>query len=101
MSAFTLRDLRAAVPPTSDRPWWALHLINVGSDGKLDRLAAQLPQLSKLKINCLILEVDYAFNFQSHPDLRQGEKPITRAARDGLWRRAARTASSWCRSFSA
>ena len=35
-------------------------------------------------INVLILEVDYHFNFQSHPELRQGEDPITREAAKSL-----------------
>ena len=45
----------------------------------LQQLAKQLPQLAKLGINCLILEVNYAFDFKSHPELRQGERQITKA----------------------
>jgi hypothetical protein len=29
-------------------------------------------------VNVVVLEVDYAFEFRSHPELRSGEKPITR-----------------------
>ena len=39
----------------------------------------QLPQLAKLGINCLILEVNYGFEFQSHPELRHGDRQITKA----------------------
>ena len=60
----------AAVPPTADHPWRALHVISYTNDPALDRLAEQLPQLAKLGINCLILEVNYRFEFQSHPELR-------------------------------
>jgi Glycosyl hydrolase family 20, catalytic domain len=68
----------AEVPPTAEHPWRALHLINIGSDAALQKLAEQLPDLAKLGINCLIVEVDYSFAFESHPELRQGEKPITK-----------------------
>src|SRR5690349_3614501 len=70
---------KAIAPPTAERPWRALHLNNVGSDKKLEVLAQQLPQLAKLGINCIILEVNYGFSFQSHPEMREGEGPITRA----------------------
>jgi hypothetical protein len=70
--------LKAAVPPTADRPWRALHVISYTNDSALDRLAEQLPQLAKLGVNCLILEVNYGFEFQSHPELRQGDRQITK-----------------------
>jgi hypothetical protein len=68
----------AAVPPTAEKPWYALHLINQGSDERLQQLERQLPSLAKLGINCLILEVNYSFNYQSHPELRQGKQPVTK-----------------------
>jgi hypothetical protein len=69
----------AAAPPTADHPWRALHVINYSNDAALDRLTEQLPQLAKMNINCVILEVNYGFEFQSHPELRQGERQITKA----------------------
>ena len=71
------RNAKAAVPPTAEKPWRALHLINYRTDKKLLDLAEQLPQLAKLGINCLILEVNYGFEFQSHPELRHGHQQIT------------------------
>src|SRR3954449_2336820 len=68
----------AEVPPTTNHPWHALHLINHGTDDRLEHLEKQLPQMAKLGINCLILEVNYSFNYQSHPELRQGDHPITK-----------------------
>src|SRR4051794_15340583 len=73
----------AISPPTAEKPWHALHLINQGTDQKLERLAVQLPQLAKLGINCLILEMNYSFSYASHPELRQGDHPITK---DGVSR---------------
>jgi hypothetical protein len=61
-----------------DRPWVALHLIGYGSDAELESLERELPALSSRGVNVLILEVDYAFEFRSHPELRSTETPITR-----------------------
>jgi hypothetical protein len=71
--------LRADAPPTADSPWRALHVIGYATDQRLETLASQLPQLAEMGINCLILEVNYGFEFQSHPELRQGEQQITKA----------------------
>jgi hypothetical protein len=68
-----------AAPPTAAKPWHAVHVINYGSDEALDKLAEQLPALAKLGINCLIVEVNYGFDFQSHPELRANERTITKA----------------------
>src|SRR5437588_9549450 len=73
------QDSNGAVPPTAENPWRAVHLNNYETDKRLDGLAEQLPQLAKLGVNCLILEVDYGFCFQSHPELRRGDKSITKA----------------------
>lgn len=55
-----------------------LHLISHRSDAELERLGNQLPALAKMGINLLILEVNYNFQYQSHPELRAGENPITK-----------------------
>src|SRR5258708_7879336 len=60
--------------------WRALHLLNYQTDEHLAILAEQVPRLAVLGINTLILEVDYGFDFKSHPELRLGASPITRAA---------------------
>ena len=64
-------------PPAGQ--WRALHVLNYQSDAALEELAGQIPTLSEMGINVLILEVDYGFAYQSHPELRMGDKPITRA----------------------
>lgn len=58
--------------------WRGLHLIHHTTDGNLEALGGQLPALAKLGINVLILEVNYGFRFESHPELRQGEEQITK-----------------------
>jgi hypothetical protein len=60
------------------QPWRAVHLLNYNNDPDLEALGQNLPQLAALGINTVILEVDYNFAFQSHPELRRGTNPITR-----------------------
>src|SRR2546425_8998411 len=58
-------------------PWCALHLLNFQNDADLDRIQAELPALAARGVNILILEVDYGFEFRSHPELRSSDRPIT------------------------
>jgi Glycosyl hydrolase family 20, catalytic domain len=64
-------------PAREPEPWRALHLLNYNTDGDLNALGGQVPRLTELGLNVIILEVDYNFRFQSHPELRQGRHPIT------------------------
>jgi len=59
--------------------WRAFHCLNYNTDSDLVELAGEIPALVDRGINTLILEVDYHFQFRSHPELRQGEEQITRA----------------------
>jgi hypothetical protein len=76
--------LRAGFDQTQGRPWCALHLLGFDSDSTLVILERQLGDLSAAGINTLVLEVDYAFEFKSHPELRQGTRPITRSGASRL-----------------
>lgn len=49
--------------------WRGVHL-SVHSDAQAAELQAALPQLADVGVNVLIVEVDYSFAFQSHPELR-------------------------------
>jgi hypothetical protein len=60
-------------------PWRAVHLLNFQNDEDLRKIEAELPALAALGVNVLVLEVDYGFEFRSHPELRISERPITRA----------------------
>lgn len=59
-------------------PWCALHLLGFTADSSLVLLEKQLPELTAAGINTLILEVDYGFEYQSHPELRSADQYITR-----------------------
>ena len=83
----------ARTGPKPAKPWRALHVLNYNTDTELDGLAQNLVTLAEMGVNVLILEVDYNFAFKSHPELRHGTNPITRA---GARRFAAsRSRASW------
>ncbi|MCX6181628.1 MAG: chitobiase/beta-hexosaminidase C-terminal domain-containing protein [Bacteroidetes bacterium] len=72
---FTFVDVHAQ----EEKKWTALHVINYTSDQDLEILIHQLPQLSQMGINMLMLEVNYNFEFATHPELIEGNNPITKA----------------------
>ena len=55
-----------------------IHILNYTSDSLLNVLGEQLPEISGAGINTIFLEVDYSFEFNSHPELRQGDSYITK-----------------------
>ncbi len=73
-----LPALAAGKPAAVEPPWCALHLIEYQNDADLESVESQLPDLAARGVNVLVLEVDYAFEFRSHPELRLAEKVITR-----------------------
>jgi hypothetical protein len=68
----------AAGGPKPGEPWRAIHVMT-GSAESLDALEAQLPALAKLGANVLVCEVNYNFDFQSHPELKARGGAITKA----------------------
>ena len=50
----------------------AIHLLSWTSDSLLVELGKVVPALASKGVNLLVLEVDYSFDFQSHPELRSG-----------------------------
>jgi hypothetical protein len=48
--------------------WRGVHLL-IGNDGQITTLQTQLPKLAAVGVNTLILEVNYNFVFQSHPEI--------------------------------
>jgi hypothetical protein len=60
--------------------WRGVHL-SLGSDNQAAALGQQVPRLAALGVNVLIVEVNYSFDFQSHPELRGGQALTKAAAR--------------------
>ncbi len=62
---------------TRNPVWRGLHLA-VDTGRQAEQLQAELPRLAAVGVNVLIAEVDYSFDFQSHPELRPAQY-VTRA----------------------
>ena len=63
--------------PKTAEAWRGLH-VPVFSDRELSKLEDELPRLAADGVNVLVIQTDYHFDFQSHPELRAQEF-ITRA----------------------
>ncbi len=59
--------------------WRAVHF-RCGDAASLATVMAQVPQLACLGVNRIIMEVNHGFAYRSHPELVQGNDPITAAA---------------------
>ena len=60
--------------------WRAVHVLEYATDADLETFGQNIPKLAAMGINVVIFEVDYNFDFKSHPELRHGKSPITKAA---------------------
>ena len=70
--------LASAQGPSSTKDTWrAVHIMSPGHDGVGQLLRTINEGLAPLGVNVLVLEVNYGFAFQSHPELRS-ESPLTR-----------------------
>ena len=49
--------------------WRGVH-VPIQNDSQLAKLQAALPKLAASGVNVLVVQVDYGFDFQSHPELR-------------------------------
>src|SRR5262249_37295777 len=62
---------------TNDPIWRGVHL-GLHSDQQAGALIEQVPKLAKLGANVLVVEVNYSFDYQSHPEIRP-EQFLTKA----------------------
>jgi hypothetical protein len=69
---------KTAVGPDRGEHWHALHILSYNNDEALERFGKNIPGLAKIGLNVLILEVDYNYEFQSHPELRSSGRVITK-----------------------
>lgn len=73
--------------PARGEPWRGVHL-SVGNVERAEALMAELPELAAIGVNVIVVEVNYGFRYQSHPELRRPNQ----LTRDG-----ARRLSAACR----
>jgi hypothetical protein len=67
---------RPAAVPRTQPLWFGLHVL-IENNPAAEALITELPALAKVGLNMLIFEVDYNYEFVSHPELR-GDDPISR-----------------------
>ncbi len=75
-----LKSNAQQIGPDKGEKWNAIHLLDYTNNEKLALLEAELPALVKKGINVIFLEVDYSFQFKSHPELIEKENYITKKA---------------------
>ncbi|MDB6110979.1 MAG: Beta-hexosaminidase, partial [Pedosphaera sp.] len=63
------KDLHPQTVHTAPPAWRGVHL-GLDSDEQADALVEELPRLAAIGVNVIVVEVDYSFDFQSHPELR-------------------------------
>jgi hypothetical protein len=68
--ASTLRDTTQKVI--------SIHLLGYNNDDDIAELGERVPALAAEGVNLIFLEVDYNFEFVSHPELRAGDHVITK-----------------------
>lgn len=69
---------KKTVGPEPGEAWVAFHLLNYTDDNILAEFGEKIPKLAEMGVNILILEVDNKFDYQSHPELRQGDAYISK-----------------------
>jgi len=87
VSLFLLNGCRNAPPnpsiatiPTTET-WRGVH-VPVRDDQQLARLEQELPQFAAAGVNVLVIEVNYNFDFKSHPELRSSSYMTKAKARE-------------------
>lgn len=66
------------IAPRITPVWFGFHVLMDRTDGT-EELLKEIPALAKLGVNLLIIEVDYNYEYVSHPELR-GDDPIPKEA---------------------
>ena len=63
--------------PQKGEKWIAMHFLNYNSDADIEKLGQLMPDISNKGINVCVLEVDYHFQYKSHPELVQADGSIS------------------------
>ena len=69
LAGCSTHSISAATSPKKNTSWRGVHLF-VQSDKSADDLTENLPKLAAQGVNVVIVEVNYSFDFKSHPELR-------------------------------
>lgn len=58
--------------------WHAIHILRVYTATDMDTLVNLIPQMAEMGLNVVILELDFNFKYESHPELILQKDPITK-----------------------
>ncbi|MHC4171260.1 MAG: hypothetical protein ACYSWQ_30355 [Planctomycetota bacterium] len=62
---------RADASPDSKQPWRGVH-IGIGSGRAVEQVTGVVGDLAGLGINVIVGEINYGYEYTSHPELRRG-----------------------------
>lgn len=65
---------KVIIAPRATPLWFGLHVL-LETKNDAEELLKEIPELAKLGINLLIVEIDYNYEYVSHPELR-GDDPV-------------------------
>lgn len=68
ISFLWVHSVQAAVP--HPLPWIGVH-VGINNARDIGKLRESIPLLGKMGVNALVLEIDYSFQFKSHPELNR------------------------------
>ena len=58
------------------QPWLGVHILTTSQD-KVEQLTEAVGGLAKMGVNCLVAEINYGYEYRSHPELRAGNASST------------------------
>lgn len=76
-SSDSSKSVAPATAPKATAPWLGVHVF-LRNDEMVAALEKELPNFAALGVNTLIVEVNYCFDFKSHPEVR--DQPMIHAA---------------------
>jgi len=71
VSALAVSPVVLAAAPKDSRPWLGVH-VSLGGRRQVTQLMEVVPAVADLGINAIVGEINYGFEYQSHPELRGG-----------------------------
>jgi hypothetical protein len=58
-------------PKDGKEPWRGVH-IGIGSEKAVEQLTSVVGELAKLGVNVIVAEINYGYEYRSHPEVRRG-----------------------------
>ena len=69
IAAFSILLASSALAPNQSHPWRGVHILMTTQD-KTEQLTEVVAKLAEVGINVIVAEINYGYEYQSHPELR-------------------------------